>query len=351
MRSVAPRPRRDPLMRLVPKRVFVLYTAAHHPAGTAEQIRTAEDLTANATAVAEALRSLGHQVRCGEFGRDLGALIKELKAFRSDVVFNLAETPLDAYDKEPHAAALLELLGLPYTGNGPLALTTCKDKAVTKQILEAHSVPTPAATVCNRLPRALPPLTFPLVVKPLRQDGSMGITDQSVVENLAELRRAVRYVLKTERQEALVEEFLSGREFNVSILGNGTDQAPYHVFPPGEYVYHSPRWRVCTFEAKWDESHPSYAAVEGVYPAKLAASLRRTLERRTMECARALKLSGYTRVDFRLGSDGVAQVLDVNPNPDIAPGMGMARSAATAGLSYAQFVEGILRDGLLEGVR
>jgi D-alanine-D-alanine ligase len=336
---------------LLAQRVYVLYSTGAHPPGTCEHLRKAEDLTGNAAAIANALRSSGYQVRCGEFAQNLQALIRSLSAFAPDLVFNLAEAPLNAYDKEPHAAALLELLRLPYTGNGPVALTSCKNKATTKQLLRAHGVPSPDFVVCQRVPRHRPALKFPLVVKPLRQDGSMGITEQSVVSTLLGLKRAVRRVLESEQQDALVEEFVGGREFNVSILGNGKSAAPYRILPPGEYVYHSPRWRICTFEAKWDESHPSYAAVEGVYPAKVSRGLRLSLEELTTACARALDLRGYTRVDFRLDADGFPQVLDVNPNPDVAPGMGMARSAATAGLSYAAFISEIVRYGLAEGRR
>jgi D-alanine-D-alanine ligase len=316
-----------------------------------EKEKEAEDLTANAHAIEEVLSELGHAVRCLDFGMDVRTLISKLRSFRPEVVFNLAEAPLGAYEKEAHAAALLELLNLPYTGNSPFSLVSCKNKAVTKQILQAHDVPTPRFSVQRTVPTRRPALSFPAVVKPLRQDGSMGITDESVVENLAQLRRCVAYVLQNQRQEALVEEFLSGREFNVSLLGNGSASAPYRIFPPGEFVYHSPQWRVCTFVAKWDEAHPSYAAVEAVYPATISARLRRELERLTLECARVFELSGYTRVDFRLDSRGRPQVLDINPNPDLAPRMGMARAAESAGLCYADFIEEILRLGVERGPR
>jgi D-alanine-D-alanine ligase len=274
-----------------------------------------------------------------------------LRSFRPDAVFNLAEGPLDCYEKEPHAAALLELLGFPYTGNGPTPLVLCKNKAVTKQILQGHGLPTPAFVVCDSLPKKQPALTYPVVVKPLRQDGSLGITDESVAVSFQELKRAVKYVLEAQHQEALVEEFVCGREFNVSLLGNGRAEAPYRVLPPGEFVYHSKRWRVCTFDAKWDEQHPSYAAVEAVYPASISRALFRQLEQISLECARIFELSGYARLDFRLDKDGVPQLLDVNPNPDVAPRMGMARAAETAGLNYAEFVHELLRLGLTKGKR
>jgi len=246
---------------------------------------------------------------------------------------------------------LLELLGLPYAGNGSLALALCKNKALTKQVLTTHDIPTPRCSVHVAVPRKRSTLTFPLIVKPMREDGSQGITDDSVVDNEVALRRAVASVLREQRQEALVEEFAGGREFDVPVLGNGDKANPYYVFPAGELVYHSPRWRLCTFDAKWDESHPSYAAVEAVHPAKISATLQRRLAELALACARVFELTGYARVDLRLDSRGEPQVLDVNPNPDIAPSMSMARAAETAGLTYAEFLEEILRLRLVKGAR
>lgn len=339
--------------RFSPKRVAVLYTpAAETLADAPEKVREAEDLTANAHAVAKALREgKGHQTRCFDFGNDLGGLAARLRRWRPDIVFNLAEAPLGAYEKEAHAAAFLELLGFPYTGNGPAPLVICKDKALAKERMQAAGLPTPQFRVFDTVPKKTPKLRFPLVVKPLRQDGSLGITEQSVANNPSQLRTAVSLVLEQQRQEALVEEFLCGREFNVSVLGNGSEQAPYRAFPPGEYVYHSKQWRVCTFDAKWDERHPSYAAVEGVYPARVASRLQRHLEKLSVRCARLFALSGYSRIDLRLDHNGVAHVLEVNPNPDLAPRMGMARAVESGGLEYAAFVEEILKAGWLQGIR
>ena len=335
----------------MPERVAVLYTAAGEITPLPEKVRLAEDLTANARMVQKTLQSAGHSVVCVPFGQDLSRLISELRRVRPSVVFNLAEGPMESYEKEPHATALLELLGLPYTGNGPLSLALCKNKARCKDLLEAQGVATPAFCVYDSVPKGRPSLPFPLVVKPLRQDGSLGITDQSVVRTTAELKRAVAELLQSQRQEALVEQFLPGREFNVSLLGNGTPDAAYRVLPPGEFLYHSPRWRVCTFDAKWDEQHPSYAAVEAVCPARLSARLRKELETMTIAAARVFELSGYARLDFRLDAEGRPQLFDVNPNPDLAPRMGIARAAEAAGFSYPEFLEEIVRLGLSKGFR
>lgn len=332
-------------------RVAILYTTAPEAADMPEDVRAAQDLAPNARAVQKALRSAGYEIRLVPFGNDLCDLAGRFKRFRPNVVFNLAEAPVGCYAKEPHAAGFLELLGLPYTGNGPTALALCKNKAFTKQLLLANGVPTPRACVFDRAPKTKPSLTFPLVVKPLCEDGSFGITEDSVAADQAQLRRCVETVLREQHQPALVEEFVGGREFNVSVLGGGSGSIPWRVLPPGGYVYHSPRWRVCTFDAKWNEAHPSYAAVEAVYPAPINARLLRQLERITIRCAGVFNLTGYARLDFRLDNRGAPQLLDVNPNPDLAPGMGLARAAETAGTSYPELLGQIVRLGLAEGVR
>jgi D-alanine-D-alanine ligase len=337
-------------MTTVPRRVAVLYTSEVTP-GLPPGEHQAEDLTANARTLAKALRSDGTEVGLFPFGADPCELGRRLRRFGPAIVFNLAEGPLGCYAKEAHAVTFLELLGLPYTGNGLHPIVLCKNKALSKQLLVANSIPTPPFCVCDRPPRKTPALRYPLVVKPLRQDGSQGITDRSVVYNLAELKRAVAEVLRAQRQEALVEQFVGGREFNVGLIGNGTGTAPYHVLPAGELVYHSQKWRVCTFEAKWDEAHPSYAAVEAVCPAKLTHRLRRRLEELSLASGRLFELTGYSRLDFRLDARGEPQLLDINPNPDLAPRMGLARAAEAAGLNYVQLLQEILRYGLAQSAR
>jgi D-alanine-D-alanine ligase len=333
------------------RRVAIVYTTpGPELAGAPEMVRKAEDLTDTALRARKALAAPERALRCFPFDSAL-SLASRLKLFQPDVVFNLAEGPLGCYEKEPHAAAFFELLRIPYTGSGPWTLALCKDKGLTKQILQAHGVATPEFCIYNGGQRHRPLPAYPLVVKPLRQDGSLGITEASVVSNRAQLDRCVREIADVYRQDALVEQFLDGRELHISVVGSGTPAEPYRVFPPSEYVYHSPKWRVCTFEAKWNENHPSYAAVEAVNPAQVGAPLRRQLERITCQCAQLFGLNGYARVDFRLDASGRPHVLEVNPNPDLSPGTGIARAAESAGHSYEELLERIVHLGLTRGPR
>jgi len=333
-------------------KVAVLYTSVEESlAGADQKMRESMDLAINAHAVTDTLNRAGLTARYFTFGKDIVLLASAFRSFGAEAVFNLSECPLNSAQKEPHGAAFLELLRIPYTGNGPMALGVCNDKELTKRILSSHGISTPEFRLYAAVPRVPSGLSLPVIVKPAREDGSAGITEESIAEDEGGLRNRVGYVLEKYGQEAIVEEYVGGREFNVAVLGNGTADDPYRTFPPAELVYRNPRWRVCSFESKWDPAHPSYAEIAPECPAKISDSLREHLGETTIECARLFGLCGYSRVDFRTDHSGKLFVLEVNPNPDISPDAGLARAARAEGLSYEELVLAILRLGLARGAR
>jgi D-alanine-D-alanine ligase len=335
------------------KKVAVLYTSVEESlAGVADEtMRETMDLAVSARFVTEGLNGSGVTARNFTFGKDIVALAESFRSYGADAVFNLSECPMNSAQKEPHGAAYLELLRFPYTGNGPMALSVCNDKALTKRILASHGIATPGFRVFSEVPREGCGLPFPVIVKPSKEDGSAGITEESIVEDEARLAERVAHVIEKYAQEALVEEFLGGREFNVAVLGNGTAEDPYRAFPPAELVYRNRRWRICSFESKWDPGHPSYAEIAPQCPAEVSDDLRTRLAALTIECARVFGLCGYSRVDFRTDGKGKLFVLEVNPNPDISPDAGLARAARAEGLSYEALLLEILRLGLARGAR
>jgi D-alanine-D-alanine ligase len=335
------------------KKVAVLYTSVEESlAGVADEtMRETMDLAVSARFVTEGLNGSGVTARNFTFGKDIVALAESFRSYGADAVFNLSECPMNSAQKEPHGAAYLELLRFPYTGNGPMALSVCNDKALTKRILASHGIATPGFRVFSEVPREGCGLPFPVIVKPSKEDGSAGITEESIVEDEARLAERVAHVIEKYAQEALVEEFLGGREFNVAVLGNGTAEDPYRAFPPAELVYRNRRWRICSFESKWDPGHPSYAEIAPQCPAEVSDDLRTRLAALTIECARVFGLCGYSRVDFRTDGKGKLFVLEVNPNPDISPDAGLARAARAKGLSYEALLLEILRLGLARGAR
>jgi D-alanine-D-alanine ligase len=337
---------------LPPKQVAILYTPVEDSLqGIEGQMRIDLDLAVSARQVMTVLAASGHVTRPFTFGKDPAALASSLRAFGTEVVFNLSECPMNSAQKEPHGAAFLELLGLPYTGNSPLSLTVCNNKALTKHLLSSFGIPTPAFRLYPSVPRGRSGLRFPVIVKPANEDGSAGITEESVVEDEAGLKKRIGHVIGRYQQGALAEEYVGGREFNVGVLGNGAATDPFRTLPPAELVYRSKRWRVCSFESKWDNNHPAYAEIAPECPAKIPDALRKRLERLTLACARAFELCGYARVDFRMSRRGKLHVLEVNPNPDISPDAGLDRAARAAGISYEALIIEILRLGISRGAR
>jgi len=333
-------------------RVAVLYTSVFEALkDVKEEHREDMDLAVNARTIADALRSAGHDAWPHTFGKDAPALASALASSAPDAVFNLSECPYLSPEKELHACALLELLRLPYTGNGPLALGICNNKTLAKQLMLGNGIPTPRFRLYTGDPAGEPGLSYPLVVKPANEDGSAGITEDSVVSDLAGLRRQVKWLREGFRQNSLVEEFVGGREFNVGVLGNGTAADPHRSLPPAELVYRNPRWRLCTYESKWNAAHPSYAEIAAVCPADAPPETAARLSGIALACARIFGLAGYSRVDFRMNAEGELFVLEVNPNPDISPDAGMPRAARAAGLSYPDLILEILRLGLALGAR
>ena len=333
-------------------RVAVLYTSVFEAIrDVKEEIREDMDLAVTAKAVTETLRTAGNDAWAHAFGKDPEELISRLRSSGAEAVFNLSECPDLKPEKELHACALLELLHLPYTGNGPLALGICNSKALSKQLMIANGIPTPRFRHYAGDPAGEPGLPYPLVVKPANEDGSAGITEESLVADLAGLRRQVKALREGFRQDSLVEEFVDGREFNVGVLGNGTAADPFRSLPPAELVYRNPRWRLCTYESKWDATHPSYAEIAPVCPADASPETTARLSGITLACARIFGLAGYSRVDFRMNAAGELFVLEVNPNPDISPDAGMARAARAAEISYPDLIAEILRLGLALGGR
>lgn len=265
---------------------------------------------------------------------------------RPDVVLNLCEALGGDSRLEVHAAWLLERLGLPFTGSPYQALRHCLYKLEANQILARAGVRVPATVrVDSPDHRSLPSrVTFPAIVKPEREDGSLGIGLKSVVHDLAALRDQVAYVVETYRQPAIVQRYIHGRELAVSLLGWPVPR----VLPPGEILFHDlPQGHphILTFDSKWQSDSIESIATPSVPAVLRPRELRRVaaLGRRAFE---VLGLRDYGRVDVRLDERGVPYVIDVNPNCDLSEDGGFALAAGRAGLRYADMVWEILRSAL-----
>lgn len=257
------------------------------------------------------------------------------------VVVNLCEGLGGEAWHEVTVAGILEFLGLPFTGNSPRALAWCLDKRVAKAVLAGAGVATPHARVFRAVPkpRALEGLTFPRVVKPCREDASLGVDEGALVETPEALRDRVAWCLETFRQPVLAEAFVPGREFNVAVVG---EAEAARVLPPAE-VRFSAGMRLVTHAAKWKPGSREDRGTAVVCPATLGAAERFRIEQASLAAYRALECQDYARVDLRLDAAGMPQVLEVNPNPDLSRGAGFARALEAGGLGYERFVADLVR--------
>ena len=296
--------------------------------------------------VHKALSELGHTVTKVPLRPPLEQVKERLKTIRAELVFNLFEGFEGQPQTEAVVAEMLSELGMPFTGNPPFTLALALDKAKAKAILESDGLRTPRYQSLNPENLDLFHLNFPCIVKPLGEDASHGVSEESVVNDLDQLEKQVTKISNLFGGNSLVEEFLEGREFNVTVLGNKEPVA----LPVAEMVYYLPPElpRLLTFAAKWVEESVYYKGTRATCPAEVGEEERQQISQTALTAFKLLDCRGYARVDMRMDAEGVANVLEVNPNPDISPGYGAARQAAAGGMSYNQFIEKIVMYALEE---
>lgn len=325
-------------------KVLALFDTAGTPPADQDfsrELKTA-DWKAEANVI-DALKRLGHEVRTLGVFDEPGLILDEVKAHPPDAVFNLTEhfNNRSAYDQ--NVASLLEMLGVRHTGSGPTGLTLCKNKGMTKEILAYHRIRFPAYAIFPpgstvRRPKRL---AFPLFIKPLQEEASYGISQDSFVENDEAFEERVRFIHERINQEALAEEFIEGRELYVSILGNRRLQ----VFPIREVIFSEipeGRPRFSTFKAKWDDAYRARWGIQNIFAEPLPEGTTERIVEICKKVYRVLRIRGYGRIDLRLAPDGDIVILEANPNPNLADDDEFAQSALKTGLTYEGLIQRIL---------
>ncbi len=288
-----------------------------------------------ALAVKAALESSGYRADLVDLGK---TRIGDLRKF--DWIFNLAESvcgyPLADYE----VAGVLEALKLHFTGAGSISLQACLNKPTAKSELRNRGILTPAFEVFDPGDPIVTRLDFPMIVKPVHEDGGVGIFDDSIVENNLELTWAVERVHTVFSQAALVEEFIDGREVTASILGNGETALS---LPPSECIYPDPGVKkILTFAANWLPTDKAYQTIFSQCPCNLDAGVEAEVKEIALQVYKIMHCRDYARVDFRL-RDNVPYVLEVNPNPCINPSdSGFVRAGMAVGLTFDQIIQRIL---------
>jgi D-alanine-D-alanine ligase len=318
-----------------PPKVIVAYTEYEPPAVNNGERMSEESLLEMARQVEAAVQTLGWPVMVIPLQRSILNFVNRLRSENPDVLVNLCEGFYGRARWEANVAGVFELLGLSFTGNPLRTLALCQDKFQAKAVLRAAGLPTPPAQLMTS-PGQATDLTFPLIVKPDMEDASLGIYPQSVVRDAESLAQQVQRVVETYHQPAIVEKYVEGREFNVSVMDNGKVQPlPVSEIDFTEMPKGAPH--ICSYEAKWFEDHPLYQKTPPVCPAQIDEDLRQKLQELAVAAFQVMGCRDYARVDFRMSREGKIYILEVNPNPDISLNAGYVRALKAAGLRYEKF--------------
>jgi D-alanine-D-alanine ligase len=296
--------------------------------------------------VRDAIEELGHEVFSIGVSDDLSTIRGAIDAHKPDIVFNLVEEFAGIGHFDQHVVSYLELRKQAYTGCNPRGLTLARDKALTKKILAYHRLKVPEfAIFAKRRPTKRPEsLAFPLFVKSLTEEGSVGISGASIVHGDEKLMERVKFIHRTTDTTALAEQFIEGREIYVGVMGN--DRVT--VLPPWEFVMTKKEDGaplIASGRAKWD---PEYQRQVGLKtgPARLSKKMQAKLADLSKEIYRLLGMSGYARLDYRVTEDGDAYLLEANPNPQIAKDEDFALSAKYVGINYPALIEQLIHFGM-----
>ena len=324
-------------------RILVVHNRDFEGGEADPEHRARADVLDTADGVADALAGAEFEVETVGVGPDLYGALEEITAFEPDAVFNLCETLDGMSNLEPLMPLLLERAGLAYTGSSPLTLGLSVHKHKAKDVLRGAGVPTPEATLFTTPDISRCGLAFPVIVKPAREDASVGITADSVVHDRAALERQVTFVLARYRQPALAERYIEGREIYVSLLGRpdgGADMLPLYEIDFSDMPPERPR--IVSYEGKWVETSPEFQGTRPVPCEGLSEAILARIAEVARTAYAAMELRDYARLDVRLAADGTPYIIDVNPNCDLSSGAGFARAARAAGLGYDETIRRIV---------
>jgi len=293
-----------------------------------------------------ALRQEGHEVRKLAVNDQVEPLVTSLTKERPDLIFNLAESFAGRSALESNVAALLNLLGLRYTGSSPAGLIMAGDKTLTKKVLSFHSILTARfATVFRGSVDWAGDIKFPLILKPPQEDASLGITQKSIVNDVQELLQKISSLQQEYQSPVLAEEFIDGREFYVGVLGN-SEVKPLPIMELDFSGYPPDKPKIASWEAKWgddgDEKGAEFEGTKSVFPTDLTDELTERMQKVAVDSFQALRLRDYARVDLRVTSKEEIYVIEVNPNCYLEKNAEFAAAALKDGLEYPALVNRIL---------
>jgi D-alanine-D-alanine ligase len=301
--------------------------------------------------VVSTLRELGHEVRPLGVADELGPIRHVIEDWKPDIVFNLLEEFLGRQDFDHHVVSFLELMQVPYTGCHPRGLMLARDKALSKKLLAYHHLLVPKFAVFPRGRRVHRPkgLEFPLIVKSLVHESSLGISQASIVDSDEKLRERVNFIHQRHTSDAIAEQYIDGREFYVGIVGN----VRFEILPVWELLFENMPPGSVSIATAHVKHNTDYQQRRGIYQqaaGDLTDALREHIVRTSRRIARILDLDGYNRIDYRLSAEGKLYFLEANPNPDIARSEEFASAAEESGKHFPDLIQRILVLGLQRAV-
>src|SRR5712672_1788458 len=297
--------------------------------------------------VMSALTELGHAAEHLAIFDDVDLVRQKMESFQPDVLFNLVEQFKNNPGFDQNIVSLLEMQGVPFTGCGSIGLTLCKHKGISKKILGHHGIPTPNFVVIPRGQRIGGPrqLKFPILVKPVKEEASYGISRASFVQNDEQFRERIAFIHEKYNSDAIAEEYIEGRELYVSIIGN----VRLTVFPIRELVFREVPLnepKIATYKAKWDEEYRKRWGLENQFAEDLDPALVTKIQEVCKDIYRLLTIDGYARIDLRLTPENKLYFIEANPNPILAADEDFALAAGKAGLPYPRLIDRIARQGM-----
>ena len=298
--------------------------------------------------VLDALRQLGHVTEHLAIFDNLDLIQQKLQSFAPHVIFNLADQFKNNRAFDQHIVSFLAMRGVPFTGCGSTGLTLCKHKGISKKILGYHRIHTPDFVTIARGKRPARPkrLRFPILVKPLKEEASLGISQASFVETDEQFKDRVQFIHEKYDNDVIAEEYIEGRELYVSLLGNHRLQ----VFPIRELIFREvppDEPKIATYKAKWDEEYRKRWGLQNQFAEALDPDLVAGIEQTCKRIYHLLTIDGYARLDLRLTPDNQVYFIEANPNPMLAADEDFAQSALKSGLPYPQLIDRIIRTGLV----
>lgn len=299
--------------------------------------------------VRNALQKLGHEVRIVPLYDDIAPIRETIEEWKPDIAYNLMEAFGDSGALDYYIVSYLDMVNMPYTGCNPRGMVLSRDKALSKILMAHHKVRVPKFRVFNWgrkvSEKKIEKLPYPMIVKSLIEQGSVGIAQASLCATPRELSERVKQVHEMTGDDAIAEQYIEGRELYVTVLGNQR----LEVFPIRELVWDKAdesMHKIATYTVKWNEKYRDRWGIDYVFARHLPDGMEEKIQKLAKRVYRILDMSGYARLDLRLTKEGTLYVLEANPNAAIANNEDVAFAAEKAGYSYEQLIQRVLNLGL-----